>query len=138
MYGYGGNQFGTYGQTMYQPMVQQYQPVQIPQASRPQMQGRTVASADEITVQEVPTDGTMGWFPAQDGSCVWGKRWTPDGSIVTVRYSPDSPTAEPAPDPVAALSARVDEIMEVVEDIRDCMPKSRSRSKSGRVSEDAQ
>ena len=138
MYGYGGNQFGTYGQTMYQPMVQQYQPVQIPQAPRPQMQGRTVASADEITVQEVPTDGTMGWFPAQDGSCVWGKRWTPDGSIVTVRYSPDSPTAEPAPDPVAALSARVDEIMEVVEDIRDCMPKSRSRSKSGRVSDDAQ
>ena len=114
MYGYGGNQFGTYGQTMYQPMVQQYQPVQIPQASRPQMQGRTVASADEITVQEVPTDGTMGWFPAQDGSCVWGKRWTPDGSISTVRYVAEAQEAAPQADPVAQLNAKVDRALEML------------------------
>ena len=114
MYGYGGNQFGTYGQTMYQPMVQQYQPVQIPQASRPQMQGRTVASADEITVQEVPTDGTMGWFPAQDGSCVWGKRWTPDGSISTVRYVAEAQEAAPQADPVAQLNAKGDRALEML------------------------
>lgn len=114
MYGYGGNQFGTYGQTMYQPMVQQYQPVQIPQASRPQMQGRTVASADEITVQEVPTDGTVAWFPAADGSCVWGKRWTPDGSISTVRYVAEAQEAAPQADPVAQLNAKVDRALEML------------------------
>lgn len=123
MYGYGGNQFGTYGQTMYQPMVQQYQPVQIPQASRPQMQGRTVASADEITVQEVPTDGTVAWFPAADGSCVWGKRWTPDGNITTMRFVPEAADTAPSqPDPFQLINDRISELFQLVEEIKDDMP----------------
>lgn len=57
---------------------QQPQLFQQPQPTRPSIPGRVVTSPDEITVQEVPTDGSIGYFPAFDGSCVYGKRWTTD------------------------------------------------------------
>lgn len=50
----------------------------------PQISGRIVNSLDDITVQEVPTDGTVALFPSADGSCVYSKRWTPDGNILTM------------------------------------------------------
>lgn len=100
-------------------MPQQYQ---APQPVRQQPGLRTVSSADEITVQEVPTDGSIALFPLADGSAVIGKRWMPDGSISTTRFVPDSTTAQTAPDPLATINTRIDEIFNMVEDIRDLMP----------------
>lgn len=54
----------------------------------PRIHGRIVSSLGEIGVCDVPTDGSMGWFPSHDGTCVWGKRWNPNGSIETVQYLP--------------------------------------------------
>lgn len=89
-----------YGQT-YQPQFQPYAP--------PRIHGRVVSSANEIGVGDVPTDGTTGWFPAYDGSCVWGKRWNPNGSIETICYRPE-PVEVPnlADDGIAALTERVE------------------------------
>ena len=74
----------------------------------PRIHGRPVSSVGEIGVGDVPTDGSAGWVPAHDGSCVWSKRWNANGSISTLRYVPEPvelPNLED--DGVASLEARV-------------------------------
>lgn len=109
-------QYGVPGfqpQTMQQMVGQGYSPAPSfhPQ---PGISGRVVASPGEIQVQEVPTDGTVAWFPAADGSCVWGKRWTPDGSISTVRYVAEAQEAVPQADPVAQIDAKLDRALSML------------------------
>ena len=88
-------------QQAYQPQMPQYQQKQFSPIT-----GRIVSNAEEIMVQEVPTDGNIAWFPAADGSCVYGKRWTPDGNITTLRFVPEAvEPAQPAPDPERGASA---------------------------------
>ena len=91
------------------PMFGYGQTYQPPPYSPPRIHGRVVASVNEIGVGDVPTDGTTGWFPASDGSCVWGKRWNPNGSIETVRYTPEPMEApSPADGGIADLRERVE------------------------------
>ena len=109
-------QYGVPGfqpQTMQQMVGQGYSPSPSfhPQ---PGISGRVVTSPGEIQVQEVPTDGTVAWFPAADGSCVWGKRWTPDGSISTVRYVAEAQEAAPQADPVAQIDAKLDRALSML------------------------
>lgn len=100
-------------QTMQQMVGQGYSPASSfhPQ---PGISGRVVTGPGEIQVQEVPTDGTVAWFPAADGSCVWGKRWTPDGSISTVRYVAEAQEAAPQADPVAQIDAKLDRALSML------------------------
>ena len=110
-------------QQAYQPMPQTVMPNQSRTFSP--ITGRVVNSLDEITVQEVPTDGTVAWFPSADGSCVYGKRWTPDGNITTMRFVPETADAAPSqPDPFQLINARIDELVDLVEDISDNMRRS--------------
>ena len=109
-------QYGVPGfqpQTMQQMVGQGYSPAPSfhPQ---PGISGRVVTGPGEIQVQEVPTDGTVAWFPATDGSCVWGKRWTPDGSISTVRYVAEAQEAAPQADPVAQIDAKLDRALSML------------------------
>ena len=109
-------QYGVPGfqpQTMQQMVGQGYSPAP---SFRPQpgISGRVVTSPGEIQVQEVPTDGTMAWFPASDGSCVWGKRWTPDGNILTMRYVAEAQEAAPQADPVAQIDAKLDRALSML------------------------
>ena len=109
-------QYGVPGfqpQTMQQMVGQGYSPAPSfhPQ---PGISGRVVTSPGDIQVQEVPTDGTVAWFPAADGSCVWGKRWTPDGSISTVRYVAEAQEAAPQADPVAQIDAKLDRALSML------------------------
>lgn len=121
----------------YQPMMPygQYPMYQQPQSFQPMPQtqaqpkpfspitGRVVNSLDEITVQEVPTDGTVAWFPSADGSCVYGKRWTPDGNITTMRFVPEAADTAPSqPDPFQVINDRISELFQLVEEIKDDMP----------------
>ena len=109
-------QYGAPGfqpQTMQQMVGQGYSPAP---SFRPQpgISGRVVTSPGEIQVQEVPTDGTVAWFPAADGSCVWGKRWTPDGNILTMRYVAEAQEAAPQADPVAQIDAKLDRALSML------------------------
>lgn len=111
------------------PMYQQPQPFQpMPQTQvQPKpfapITGRVVNSVDDITVQEVPTDGTVAWFPSADGTCVYGKRWTPDGNITTMRFVPEAVEATPSqPDPFQVINDRISELFQLVEEIKDDMP----------------
>lgn len=103
-------------QPTYQPSYQPtYQQPTVQQPSQgPTLSGRCVGSPEEITVAEVPTDGTMGWYPATDGSCVWGKRWTGDGNIVTVKFVPDGQSKQDV-DPMEGIDAKLDEIISLLE-----------------------
>ena len=109
-------QYGVPGfqpQTMQQMVGQGYSPAP---SLRPQpgISGRVVTGPGEIQVQEVPTDGTVAWFPASDGSCVWGKRWTPDGNILTMRYVAEAQEAAPQADPVAQIDAKLDRALSML------------------------
>lgn len=108
-------------QQMYQPMPQ----TTVSNQSRtfPPITGRVINSLDEITVQEIPTDGTVAWFPSADGSCIYGKRWTPDGNITTMRFVPEVVDAQPSqPDPFQVINDRISELFQLVEKIKDDMP----------------
>lgn len=115
-------------QSAYIPMQQAYQPYQpqyqqMPARMVPQISGRVVNSLDDITVQEVPTDGTVALFPAADGSCIYSKRWTPDGNISTMRFVPDAQEAQPQqPSPLDVINDRISELFDVVERIEERLP----------------
>ena len=110
MYGYQSQQF--------QPMPQMnpyaFQPQPAVPARQPGIAGRAVGSVSEITVQDVPTDGTIAWFPLADGSAVIGKRWTPDGNILTMRYVAETGGSPEQPDPMAAIDSKVSEVLSIL------------------------
>ena len=86
-------------QTQYNPGLQQ----------RPNMiYGRSVISADEITPQEVPMDGSVSLFPQQDYSCIYAKTWTKEGTIATLKFVPEQPQA--ATEQKSPLEERLDRI----------------------------
>ena len=118
-------------QQAYQPQMPQYQQKQFSPIT-----GRIVSNAEEITVQEVPTDGSIAWFPAADGSCVYGKRWTPDGNITTLRFVPEAvEPAQSVPDPIAELNSKVDQALGMLAAMQ---PQGRSSRRSKAVSDDAE
>lgn len=84
------NPFQQYQQ--YQPMIPQQMPQQMNQMQTPQMRtgitGRMVKSVEEIAPSEVPMDGTVAFFPSQDGSVIFAKGWNTDGTISTIEYAP--------------------------------------------------
>ena len=112
----------------YMPMQQAHQPYrqpyrQMPTRMVPQISGRIVNSPDDITEQEVPTDGTVALFPSADGSCIYSKRWTPDGNISTMRFVPDASEAQPKqPSQLDIIDNRISELFDVVERIEDRLP----------------
>lgn len=96
-----------------QPYQQPYQPQMQPRG----VPGRVVSSLSEVTVNDVPSDGSIGYFPARDGSCIWAKQWRGDGSIETVSYLPQPlPKQEKQHD-------RLDEIMERLDSIEASLKK---------------
>lgn len=118
-------------QQAYQPQMPQYQQKQFSPIT-----GRIVSNAEEIMVQEVPTDGSIAWFPAADGSCVYGKRWTPDGNIITMRFVPETVEPEPQkPDPIAELNGKLDQALGMLSSMQ---PTGRSSRRSKAVSDDAE
>lgn len=60
-----------YGQTAFSPSLQTT------------LHGRVVPSETDILPNEVVMDGTVSFFPLQDGSEVIGKQWNSDGTIKT-------------------------------------------------------
>ena len=59
---------------------------------RSSLPGRFVRSENEIQVQEVPMDGSIGVFPLNDYSAIIAKAWNNQGTIDTVRFIPEKTT----------------------------------------------
>lgn len=67
--------------------VQQQTQVQAQQSNG--FVGRCVNDPMEILPNEVPMDGRIAIFPANDLSAVFIKGWNANGNMMTVRYIPD-------------------------------------------------
>lgn len=74
-------QQGQMEQQMQQPIIPQ-QPVQRG------LNGMVVMSADKITADCVPMDGSAAFFPKQDMSEIYVKNWCADGTIRTLVFKP--------------------------------------------------
>lgn len=66
----------------------------VPTARPRTIPGRMIYSPDEIVPQEVPMDGSVSLFPMHDWSCVYGKWWTSNGQIQTVKFVLEQPKKE--------------------------------------------
>ena len=68
--------------------VPQYQPPQRPVMPQRSLNGMIVQSAENITADAVPMDGSIAVFPKQDMSEIYVKNWNADGTIRTITYKP--------------------------------------------------
>lgn len=96
-----------YNQPSYQPQTNyNSQPTQKP------LVGRYINNPNDITVNEVPTDGSIGLFPQTDGSCVYGKVWNANGTITTIKYIPEVQNAETSETTIDfdSLNSKIDAI----------------------------
>lgn len=100
-----------------QPVMQPYQP-------RMGVPGRMVASAEEITPNEVPMDGSLALFPLQDGSGILASSWNRNGTISTVLYAPIQ-TQEEKETPSVTLA----DVMNQLDDIRSLLEKPKKTTK---------
>lgn len=91
------SQMASLGQVM-QGTNRQQQQMATPSYSFP---GRAVENEDDIKAGEIPMDGTLCLFPANDLSVIYAKAWNAKGTIDTVAYVPKrpEPAAPPSPDP---------------------------------------
>ena len=85
-----------YPQQFYNPYMQQQkqmeqqiqQPVVLQQPVQRGLNGMLVMSADKITADCVPMDGSAAFFPKQDLSEIYVKNWCADGTIRTLIFRP--------------------------------------------------
>ena len=109
----------------FQTMTQTQQPPQQQSTGAAPLTGRTVRSAQEVTPQEVPMDGTLALFPLADGTAIIGKRWTPEGTISEVRYVPE--ITEPRQEAPSFESTVLDRLSGIERAIADMTPKRAAR-----------
>lgn len=89
--------------------------------------GRLVFSPDQITPQEIPTNGTPAIFPLDDGSAIYVKVFQPDGTFGEYKYvlekpqpvmntAPSEPSnIQPTMDQNAEKTANYDKLVERVD-----------------------
>ena len=91
------------------------------------LMGRIVGSDQEITANEVPNDGNIGYFPSADGSRIYAKTWTGDGRINTIVYEKQAAeaTTEPETSPYDVVIERLERIEAAVADLKPKPARSR-------------
>lgn len=100
-YGYGmnGNQFygqmpGNASQVYQRPAMQPQQ--MFGQQMQSNVFGKMIQAPTDIMPGDIPMNGTPCFFPMQDGSAIYMKAWSADGTINTMRFLPENPaTKEP-------------------------------------------
>lgn len=69
------------------------------------VQGRVVESEGDIKPNEIPMDGSVTFFPKSDYSVVFGKTWTENGTIRSMRYLLEQENPAPKEEPKSEQSA---------------------------------
>ena len=111
------------------------------QQAAQRINGRVVQSADMITANDVPMDGSVAFFPTQDLSEIYAKSWDANGKIVTRLFKPvsDSYPSNPTQDTeklkiedfntiLDCISGKVDNVLIEIRKIIE-QPKQNSRTK---------
>lgn len=148
-----------FGQYMQQPRFQQpAQPEQPVQQQIVQQQpfqrginGMMVASADNITADCVPMDGSAAFFPKHDLSEIYVKNWCADGTIRTLTFKPISePQTGNLPnsdlesnlrlsDAITGLfESKFNELSEKIDRLEQSMTKPMAKSRSSMTKKDGE
>lgn len=110
-----------YGNYNYNPFLQQQTPYQPPQYQQPQYQApqpvqpqlaRVVSDFNEITIGDIPTNGTTAYFIKGDGSEIQARKWSEDGRIIASTYKPSVEAQKPETDPFEQIFKRFDALEE--------------------------
>lgn len=120
--------FPTYGPSYWQPQIPQNNQMQYMQPQQAYMQqpqiqpqaqpqtwqqlsGKLVNNVEEITANDVPMNAPA-YFPKCDGSGIYVKQWTANGTISTVLYQPANMQEEPKQDPIMDKLANIEKAIE--------------------------
>lgn len=79
------------------------QPVQIPLGLR----GKFIDNPGDVSISDVPTDGSTGIFPSRDGNYILTKAWASDGTVKTEKFLRELPSE--------AQTISLEELLERVE-----------------------
>ena len=118
-------QYSYYGQAQYPITYPTQMPQQVPQQNpQPQvnftqnLDGRIVNSAEEITPNEVPMNGSVSYFPLKDGKRIIGKRWNSDGTIDTAEFELVERSKEGVNinSQIPSIDEKLDEILSILTD----------------------
>lgn len=115
----------SYGQPQLNNLQAQPMPAQQPQID-PQMSrlyGRVVNTSDEITPNDIPTNGTIGLFPQSDYSCIFAKQWNNDGRITTIKFVPEAVSED-----VETSQTDISEILERLDNIETLLVNQRHKN----------
>lgn len=114
------------GYNYQQPNYQQINPYQQQNNG---ISGRSVSRVEDITVNDIPMDGTMSYFPLNSGMEIYGKRWNADGTVSTVLYKAELPKSDTEKEKevnsidqsinrlecqISALSEKLEEVKQIV------------------------
>lgn len=108
MYNFPFNPYQQQYQPQQYPMQQQYQ---APATQQPQL-ARVVSEFNEITIGDIPTNGTTAYFIKSDGSEIQARKWSEDGRIIASTYKPTVEAQEPHTDPFEQIFKRFDALEE--------------------------
>lgn len=101
------NMYPPYGQPSYPQPNAWTPPNPMPQQAPTTMFGKVITNPNEISPQDIPTDGNSCYFPMADKSCIYVKSWNPDCTMSTVRYVPESSVQQPQPQSESDKSASI-------------------------------
>lgn len=74
------------------------------------LRGRYVASIEDVMPNDVPMDGSAGYFPERGGERIAVKKWDCDGRIVTTVYQRIGDGEKDGSDDISTIIARLDEL----------------------------
>lgn len=104
---------------------------------RPPIPGKIIRSEEEITVQDVPTDGSAGVFPLSDYSAIIVKYWTKEGYIKPVKFVPEVPNVleskngEPQAVDLTPVMERMDKLEQMIKKMSRPYKPYKPRPKEG-------
>lgn len=84
--------------------------VQLPN----QLRCKYINGLEDVTPNDVPMDGSSSFFPLNDGSTIYVKRWNSDGTIKTVKYTRDAEEPEVKKSLEDTINERFDEIVDIL------------------------
>lgn len=77
--------------------------------------GRIIQNPNEVMPNEVPMNGTCSFFPMYDGSAIYVKCWSPDGSsIITQRFVSDGQNGNVPKTPEQIIMDRLDNLERLI------------------------
>lgn len=94
--------------------------------------GKIVNDPDKIAPNEVPMNGSPGFFPMPDYSAIYVKAWQSNGSIGTIKFIPEVQNEESTTQENSMLT----EVLERLERIENTLASNSSKKLSGKKSDD--